>query len=214
MADSRQLDCGASTTSGARGRGGDPSLMTVSSEQTRVAAPAPSSKSKPGSYRSPFRPVAIDEDPDASTDEGDRVRNYQVHPGTNRFFLGGRFLTSGEPLYPLLGSSTVAVLLPALFWVFNSAWLWDRFGDGGGKAVVFILLALVLVMWASMVSLTWSRVVSARVGSLKISPIAPTGPHGVLRPRHRPARPRPGSAAALRRAGVRLTLRRRRALGG
>ncbi|BGP58394.1 Eukaryotic peptide chain release factor GTP-binding subunit [Rhodotorula sphaerocarpa] len=156
MADSRQLDCGASTTSGARGRGGDPSLMTVSSEQTRVAAPAPSSKSKPGSYRSPFRPVAIDEDPDASTDEGDRVRNYQVHPGTNRFFLGGRFLTSGEPLYPLLGSSTVAVLLPALFWVFNSAWLWDRFGDGGGKAVVFILLALVLVMWASMARTAFS----------------------------------------------------------
>ncbi|KWU42459.1 zf-DHHC-domain-containing protein [Rhodotorula sp. JG-1b] len=80
------------------------------------------------------------------------VRNYRLHQGTNRFFLDGRCMTSGDSVLPLVGSSIVAVLLPALFWPFNGPWLWNHLGagGGGGKATVFVFLVLVLLMWSSM----------------------------------------------------------------
>lgn len=81
------------------------------------------------------------------------VRNYRLHQGTNRFCLDGRCMTSGDSVLPLVGSSIVALLLPALFWAFNGPWLWHHLGagGGGGKATVFVFLALVLLMWSSMV---------------------------------------------------------------
>jgi hypothetical protein len=80
------------------------------------------------------------------------VRNYRLHQGTNRFFLDGRCMTSGDSILPLVGSSIVAFALPALFWAFNGPWLWHHLG-AGGKAIVFVFLVLVLFMWSSMVRL-------------------------------------------------------------
>ncbi|GAA5961039.1 hypothetical protein JCM8115_002667 [Rhodotorula mucilaginosa] len=77
------------------------------------------------------------------------VRNYRLHQGTNRFFLDGRCMTSGDSILPLVGSSIVAFALPALFWAFNGPWLWHHLG-AGGKAIVFVFLVLVLFMWSSM----------------------------------------------------------------
>ncbi|GAA5881493.1 hypothetical protein JCM3774_000135 [Rhodotorula dairenensis] len=85
------------------------------------------------------------------------VRNYRLHQGTNRFCLGGRCMTSGDSLLPLVGSSLVALTLPALFWAFNASWLWTHVGRGrGGKAAVWVFLALVLVLWTSMATTAFS----------------------------------------------------------
>lgn len=80
------------------------------------------------------------------------VRNYRLHQGMNRFCLDGRCMTSGDSVLPLVGSSIVALVLPALFWAFNGPWLWHHLGagGGGGRATVFVFLVLVLLMWSSM----------------------------------------------------------------
>ncbi|GAA6026680.1 hypothetical protein JCM10207_002750, partial [Rhodosporidiobolus poonsookiae] len=78
-----------------------------------------------------------------------RVRNYALHEGRNRFLLGGRLVSSGDGPWPFVASAVMAVAMPALWWAFNGAFLWDHLG-GGGKASVFVFAYLVLIMWTSM----------------------------------------------------------------
>lgn len=96
--------------------------------------------------------VSHPDPPSSQNRPAEPVRNYRLHQGTNRFFLDGRCMTSGDSLLPLVGSSIVAFALPALFWAFNGPWLWHHLG-AGGKAIVFVFLVLVLFMWSSMVRL-------------------------------------------------------------
>ncbi|POY74907.1 hypothetical protein BMF94_1883 [Rhodotorula taiwanensis] len=124
----------------------DAASSTMSSAQTRVAAPLHQKESLDQSEHTRTAGEAHDA---LEAGQEKPVRNYRLHQGTNRFCLGGRLMTSGDSLLPLIGSSLVAVLMPALFWAFNGAWLWTELGKGG-KASVFVFLALVLFMWASM----------------------------------------------------------------
>ncbi|GAA5982530.1 hypothetical protein JCM10908_006686 [Rhodotorula pacifica] len=135
---------------------GKPSSSTMSSAQTRVAASLHlDEKDKQKQHEqqlsslSTANPTAVPPKP--------LFRNYRLHQGTNRFFLGGRCMTSGDSIWPLVASSAIAVLMPGLFWAFNGPWLWHHLGQGGGgKASLFVFLALVLVMWASMARTAFS----------------------------------------------------------
>lgn len=119
------------------------------------------------------------------------VRNYRLHQGTNRFFLDGRCMTSGDSVLPLVGSSIVAVLLPALFWAFNGPWLWNHLGagGGGGKATVLVFLVLVLLMWSSMVRLQVLFAYSASESEAELKSSA--GQDRIIRSRNHPSKPRP-----------------------
>ena len=85
--------------------------------------------------------------------QGRAVRNWQLHEGSNRFFLGGRALTSRDNPMPFGLSLGVAVVMPALFFAFSGDYLWHNLG-GGGKASLFIFAWLAAIMCSSMVSMT------------------------------------------------------------
>lgn len=84
--------------------------------------------------------------------------------GNNRFFLGGRLVTSGDSPFPFLASFLLTLLLPAIFLLFESQFLWSSsssrspalssYGslgsNGGGKAIVVIFAYVTLIMWTSM----------------------------------------------------------------
>jgi hypothetical protein len=81
---------------------------------------------------------------------GLRLRNFELHRGAHRFFLGGRLITSRDASWPFLCSLFLAVALPAAFLVFNAEWIWVWKG-AAGKVVVVIFAYLTLVMWSSLV---------------------------------------------------------------
>ncbi|GAA6052830.1 hypothetical protein JCM3770_006273 [Rhodotorula araucariae] len=78
------------------------------------------------------------------------TRKYRVHPGRNRFPLGGRLVTSADNPLALVGSLALAAGLPGAWWAFNGRFLWAEWG-GKGKAAVLVFAYVVLVMWTSMV---------------------------------------------------------------
>ncbi|GAA5964578.1 hypothetical protein JCM21900_001905, partial [Sporobolomyces salmonicolor] len=86
---------------------------------------------------------------------GHALRNYQLHPGGNRFFLAGRLLSSRDNPWPFTVSLALAVVMPGLFFAFSGPFLWEHLG-GGGKASIFIFLYLCLVMWSSMMKTAWT----------------------------------------------------------
>ncbi|GAA5905970.1 hypothetical protein JCM5296_001304 [Sporobolomyces johnsonii] len=86
---------------------------------------------------------------------GHALRNYQLHPGGNRFFLAGRLLSSRDNPWPFTVSLALAVAMPALFFAFSGPFLWQHLG-GGGKASIFVFLYLCLVMWSSMLKTAWT----------------------------------------------------------
>lgn len=88
-------------------------------------------------------------------DKGWRVRNYQLHEGSNRFFLAGRILSSKDNPAPFLASLFLALLLPVLFFVFSGPYLWTHLG-GGGKASIFVFLWMSGIMLTNMVRSSFS----------------------------------------------------------
>ncbi|KAK4051928.1 Eukaryotic peptide chain release factor GTP-binding subunit [Microbotryomycetes sp. JL201] len=85
---------------------------------------------------------------------GRKVRNYQLHPGRNRFCFGGRALSSKDNPWPSIISFTLAFIMPVLFFAFSGPFVWDNLG-GGGIASIFIFLYLTLIMWTSMCKTSW-----------------------------------------------------------
>ena len=88
-------------------------------------------------------------------DKGWRVRNYQLHEGSNRFFLAGRILSSKDNPAPFLASLFLALLLPVLFFVFSGPYLWTHLG-GRGKASIFVFLWMSGIMLTNMVRSSFS----------------------------------------------------------
>lgn len=90
----------------------------------------------------PYEPV-LDE-------KGRKLRNYQLHPGSNRFFLAGRLVSSKDNPVPFTVSLCIAIALPGAFFAFTAPYLWQHLG-GGGKASIFIFAWLAGMMITSMV---------------------------------------------------------------
>ncbi|GAA5963173.1 hypothetical protein JCM3765_003634 [Sporobolomyces pararoseus] len=82
------------------------------------------------------------------------LKRYQLHSGSNRFFLKGFFITSKDNPLPFLGSLIVAIGLPIIWLIFvgRGIWINNVFGDGGGggKGVVIVFSYLCLISWSSM----------------------------------------------------------------
>lgn len=81
------------------------------------------------------------------------LKRYELHQGSNRFFLKGFCLSSKDNFLPFLGSLSVAFGLPVLWIVFVGRGIWvnDLFEGGGGKGVVIVFGYLCLISWSSMV---------------------------------------------------------------
>ncbi|KAM0754656.1 hypothetical protein T439DRAFT_377104 [Meredithblackwellia eburnea MCA 4105] len=105
---------------------------------------------------SPHSTIPIPMNPVLSPKTGAKLRNYALHEGSNRFFLAGRLLTSGDNPTPFLLSLSLAVGLPVLFFVFNARFLWESQLGAGGKASVVVFAYLVAVMITSMCRTAWT----------------------------------------------------------
>ncbi|KAM0788296.1 hypothetical protein ACM66B_001440 [Microbotryomycetes sp. NB124-2] len=86
--------------------------------------------------------------------QGRKVRNYQLHPGRNRFCFKGRALSSKDNPWPSIISFGLAFTMPVLFFAFSGPFLWHNL-SGGGIASIFIFLYLTLIMWTSMCKTSW-----------------------------------------------------------
>jgi len=114
------------------------------------AAPAPTSRRAAAAAPSPTPLLNPPLTPILSPRTSRPMRNYRLHAGRNRFLCGGRLMTGGDSVLPLVGSIAVAVVLPAAWWTFNGRFLWESWG-GRGKAGVLVFGYVVLVMWSSLV---------------------------------------------------------------
>lgn len=83
-------------------------------------------------------------------EKGRPLKNYQLHEGGNRFFLSGRLVSSSDSPVPFIICLILAILLPVLFFVFNSNFLWTHLG-GSGKASLFVFAWLGAIMITNMV---------------------------------------------------------------
>ncbi|KAG2189337.1 hypothetical protein INT44_004479 [Umbelopsis vinacea] len=78
-------------------------------------------------------------------------RNYQVFPGRNRFFCGGRVMTSRE--YYAFALALILLIAPcALFGVFTCPWIWFNVHI----AVPIVYAYLFVLALASMVRTSWT----------------------------------------------------------
>jgi hypothetical protein len=81
---------------------------------------------------------------------GKKIRNYQVFTSANRFYLGGRLLSSSDNPIPFLLCLLLSFLLPILFLAFSGPYLVSQLG-AGGKAAIAIFVWLSAIMITSMV---------------------------------------------------------------
>lgn len=130
------------------GRKGGMRIVESSGEYDRSTVPASRSSLMPQPRKEdrpspPPRVPVVDE-------KGRRLRNYQLHEGSNRFFLAGTILSSKDNPTPFLASLFLAFLLPVLFFVFSGPYLWTHLG-GGGKASIFVFLWMSAIMLTNMV---------------------------------------------------------------
>ncbi|KDE05951.1 hypothetical protein MVLG_03637 [Microbotryum lychnidis-dioicae p1A1 Lamole] len=88
-------------------------------------------------------------------DRGQPLRNYQLHGGSNRFFIGGRFLTSGDDLLPFVISFALAIIMPIMFLTFSASFIWHHLG-AGGKVSIFLFIYIVALMWTNMIKTCWT----------------------------------------------------------
>ncbi|KAI5481635.1 hypothetical protein MNV49_002861 [Pseudohyphozyma bogoriensis] len=114
----------------------------TASKPTPIPAPA----ALPPAQPIPYNPVL--------SASGQRIRNHKLHSGSNRFYLGGRILSSKDNPVPFIISLGLAVVLPVLFFAFSGPFLWDNLG-GGGKASIFVFLYLWGIMITSMCKTAW-----------------------------------------------------------
>lgn len=119
-------------------------------------------------------------------EKGRPTRRYRLHPGSNRFFLRGRILTSRDSIWTFVGTLAVVLFLPIGFLIFNADWLWNEYASGSGKAVIIVFAYITLMAWANMLKTSWSdpgiRALFLIVIRRKLIVAMPTVPRGLHEP--------------------------------
>ncbi|KAF9155087.1 Palmitoyltransferase zdhhc14 [Linnemannia schmuckeri] len=83
--------------------------------------------------------------------QGKPVRNYKVFPGRNRFFCGGRIMTSRD--FPAFFVAILLLIIPTgLFHGFTSPFLWHRVSP----AAPIVQAYLFIVAFSSMLKTSWT----------------------------------------------------------
>lgn len=124
-------------------------LTMMSSKKFNPSSPTKQSNFNP--YALIKMPRIISPHSISSTDYKGQKRLYQVWPGRNRFFLGGRIMTSRD--FPAFLVAFSALVVPSgLFMGFTCPFLFKNVSP----AVVFIFVYLFLLAVTSMLRTSWS----------------------------------------------------------
>lgn len=138
-------------------------LKTASSKpiETKPAASAPATTATTAITATPSSPPSPEDTfnnnntttlpaPVTTTAVG-HVRNYQVFPGRNRFFCGGRLMTSRE--YWAFAITFILLVAPCvLFGIFTCPFLWYNIHP----AVPIIFAYMFCLAFASMIKTSWT----------------------------------------------------------
>lgn len=129
-------------------------------EHSRPSRPATQSADDPQISTGPTHVPRID-----ST--GKKIRNYQVFTSANRYYLGGRILSSSDNPIPFLLCLLLSILLPVLFLAFSGPYLVSQLG-AGGQASIAIFVWLSAIMVTSMVRpVPWAQNLELTVNSVQ-----------------------------------------------
>ncbi|KAF7338177.1 Palmitoyltransferase [Mycena venus] len=70
-----------------------------------------------------------------------RLRNYQLHPSRNRFFLNGRIMTGGDSPWAFIGSFTLLLTMVGVWFGTTAVWWWRN--ESPAVAAVGAYMALI-----------------------------------------------------------------------
>ncbi|KAJ7109519.1 DHHC palmitoyltransferase-domain-containing protein [Mycena epipterygia] len=105
---------------------------------TPSASPAPS-----------FAPPITDRDPPLAAvpmldpDTHAPLRNYQLHPSRNRFFMGGKLLTGGDSPWAFIGCFVLAVTIAGVWFGTTAVWWWHN--ESPAVTIIGAYLALIVI---------------------------------------------------------------------
>jgi palmitoyltransferase ZDHHC9/14/18 len=80
---------------------------------------------------------------------GRRIRNYQIHPSRNRFFLRGRILTGGDQPWPFVASLTVVLGIAGVWFGTTCVWWWHHKSPAVAAVGAYLCLLTVSSMLAT-----------------------------------------------------------------
>lgn len=80
---------------------------------------------------------------------GKKLRNYQLHPSRNRFFLGGRILTGGDTPWAFIASLTVVLGITGVWFSTTCVWWWLNESPAVAGVGAYMCLLTISSMFAT-----------------------------------------------------------------
>lgn len=120
---------------------GDNSRSRDSSYWNQSATKRPASKAPKAS------PQPIPTSQTSAESRKEKLRKYQEHRGSNRFFLCGLIMTSDDNPVPFLASLVVMVVLPVLWFIFVAPFTWHHISPAPVIIFAYIWAVAASSMW-------------------------------------------------------------------
>ncbi|EIW60148.1 uncharacterized protein TRAVEDRAFT_27826 [Trametes versicolor FP-101664 SS1] len=80
---------------------------------------------------------------------GKPMRNYQLHPSRNRFFLGGRLLTGGDSPWAFIASLIVVLSITGIWFGTTCVWWWQNESPAVAAVGAYMCLLTISSMFAT-----------------------------------------------------------------
>ena len=80
---------------------------------------------------------------------GRAVRNYELHPSRNRFFLGGRVLTGGDSPWAFIASLVLVLTIAGVFFGTTCVWWWTHESPAVAAVGAYMCLLTISSMLAT-----------------------------------------------------------------
>lgn len=77
------------------------------------------------------------------------MRNYQLHPSRNRFFLGGRLLTGGDSPWAFIASLIVVLSITGIWFGTTCVWWWMNESPAVAAVGAYMCLLTISSMFAT-----------------------------------------------------------------
>ncbi|KAJ7343394.1 DHHC palmitoyltransferase-domain-containing protein [Mycena albidolilacea] len=121
-----------------------PGDFSSSAQHTPSASPTPSF-SAPPPPRGPPRDAMPILDPTTHKP----LRNYQLHPSRNRFFLDGRIMTGGDSPWAFVGSFSLLLTIGGVWFGTTAVWWWHNKSPAVAAVSAYVTLITVASMLAT-----------------------------------------------------------------
>lgn len=90
-------------------------------------------------------------------EKGRTLRNYQLHPSRNRFFLRGRILTGGDSPWAFVASLTVVLGITGVWFSTTCVWWWQNESPAVAAVGAYMCLLTISSMLATVREMGFTR---------------------------------------------------------